>query len=243
MISVLATAQAATPQLSGAYWITPVPADQSTGKVTQTETSSGVTGHIPGDCYGAYPSIAGKSGNWDLTSTPYLSFDVYINECWQGDLKDHTGFSVIILDNTNNGWNPSDESACDLSTTYGHAVTLSDGTIMRVANSNTPTHYTIDLRTLHVPINHISQLIWSVRPGMKGIALNYEITNIQLSSSNLGSTQPSSPTLTVNPTQTTQAPTAAPTQSAPTATPITPSIHQFNWWNYYSGNDVWSWWH
>jgi hypothetical protein len=139
-------------------------ADQSTGRVTQTETSNGITGSIPGDCYGAYPTIADRNGNWDLSNTPYLSFDIYINEFWQGDLKDHTGLSVIIIDNTNNGWNPSPESRCDLSTTYGHAVTLSDGSVMRVADSSSLTHYTIDLRNLGVPLNHISQIIWSIRP-------------------------------------------------------------------------------
>jgi hypothetical protein len=226
MLSMLAMSQAAVDPLSnGGYWITPVPADQSTGRVTQTIISNGVTGSIPGDCYGAYPSIANKNGNWDLTSTPYLSFDIYISEYWQGDLDEHTGFSVIIVDNTNNGWNPSLESACDLSTTYGHTVKLSDGTIMRVADSTTPVHYSIDLRTLHVPINHISQLDWSVRPGMKGYTLNYQITNIQLSATSTAGSQAATPTPTATPTRTptptaTPAPTTVPSSTTnPTPTP------------------------
>jgi hypothetical protein len=218
--------------LTGKYWLMPVPADQSTGKVTQTENANGVTGYIPGDCYGAYPTIANKNGYpyWDLRETPYLSFDIYVDEFWQGDLQDHTGLSVIVLDATNNGWNPSEESACDLSTTYGHAVTLRDGSIMRVADSTAPTHYTIDLRTLNVPLNHVSQLIWSLRPGMKGIPCNYQITNVQLSSSSqLSDPQPTAtptpaPTATPTPKPTatqTPKPTVTPTPT-PTATP-TPS--------------------
>ena len=229
-ISMLATSQAATPALNGAYWIMPVPADQSTGKVTQTETTTGVSGSIPGDCYGAYPTIADKSQTWDLTATPILSFDIYMNEFWQGDLQDHTGFSVIIIDATNNGWNPSDESACDLSTTYGHTATTGDGSIMRVANSATPTHYTIDLRTLRVPLNHISQLIWSIRPGMKGITLNYQISNIQISST-AGAANPAPPTTPTPTTAPIRAPvptqTPAPTPSTSTESPDpTPSSEQ-----------------
>ncbi|MCW3999403.1 MAG: hypothetical protein NWE93_04105 [Candidatus Bathyarchaeota archaeon] len=229
-LTTLVMAQAASTPLSGGYWIMPVPADQSTGKVTQTELSNGVTGYIPGDCYGAYPTIANKNGYpyWDLTNTPYLSFDIYINEFWQGDLKDHTGLSVIILDATNNGWNPSLESRCDLSTTYGHAVTLKDGSVMRVADSSSPTHYTIDLRNLGVPLNHIAQLVFSVRPGMKGIGLSYEITNVQLSSSGGVSNPAPTPTATATPTPAptataTPKPTVTPTKT-PTATPTaTPS--------------------
>ncbi|MGD6805566.1 MAG: hypothetical protein ACQCN4_01210 [Candidatus Bathyarchaeia archaeon] len=228
-VSALATTQAANVPLSGGYWITPVPADQSTGRTTQTETATGVTGYIPGDCYGAYPSIADANGYpyWDLTATPYLSFDIYIDEFWQGDLQEHTGLSVIIIDATNNGWNPSMESACDLSTTYGHSVKLADGTIMRVADSATAKHYVIDLRTLGVSLNHVSQLIWSIRPGMKGIPCNYQITNIQVSASPTTS-NPSAitdpiPTPTATPTST-PAPTAAPTVTpTPTDAP-TPTV-------------------
>lgn len=172
----------AVPSLSGAYWIMPVPADQSTGKVTQTETSIGVVGYIPGDCYGAYPTIACSSGYWDLRAKHFLSFDFYANEFWQGDLKDHTGFSVIIVDSTGGVWNPSEESACDLSLSYGHAVTLKDGTVMRVADSTTPQHFVVDLASLGVPLGHVTQLIWSLRPGMKGIDCSYSISNIELSS-------------------------------------------------------------
>jgi hypothetical protein len=231
MISILATSQAQTNPLTGQYWITPVPADQSTGRVTQTEISTGVTGSIPGDCYGAYPTIADNKGNWDLTATPILSFDISINEFWQGDLQDHTGLSIIIVDATNNGWNPSDESACDLSTTYGHAATTGDGSIMRVADSAAPTHYTIDLRTLGVPINHISQLIWSIRPGMKGITVNYQISNIAVSSTGV----------TANPASITApapaaTPTVPPTQtSAPTPAPV----NHNNWWrNWFSSHNT-----
>jgi hypothetical protein len=225
MISMLATSQAQTNPLTGQYWITPVPADQSTGRVTQTQITGGVSGSIPGDCYGAYPTIADKTGNWDLTATPILSFDISINEFWQGDLQDHTGLSVIIVDQTHNAWNPSDESACDLSTTYGHAATSTDGSIMRVANSAAPTHYTIDLRTLVVPLSHISQLVWSIRPGMKGVTVNYQITNIQVSDSATTAPAPTTtpaPTASPTPTQTpkpTASPTAIPTPSPePTGT-------------------------
>jgi hypothetical protein len=239
MISMLATSQAQTNPLNGGYWITPVPADQSTGRVTQTVTTDAVTGSIPGDCYGAYPTIADKGQIWDLTATPILSFDIYMNEFWQGDLQDHTGFSVIILDATNNGWNPSDESACDLSTTYGHAATTSDGSIMRVANSAAPTHYTIDLRTLGVPINHISQLIWSIRPGMKGITVNYQITNIQISDSAAASS--SAPTTT--PTPTTAPITApAPTQSTPTESPDPTPASEPTQSNYSAYPWLYYWW-
>jgi hypothetical protein len=222
MLSMLAMSQAATPSLSGAYWIMPVPADKSTGKVTQTETSTGVSGSIPGDCYGAYPTIADKGQYWDLTATPILSFDIYIDQFWQGDLQDHTGFSVIIVDQ-GNGWNPSDESKCDLSTTYGHTTTSRDGSIMRVANSAAPTHYTVDLRTLGVPLNHISQLIWSIRPGMQGVTLNYQISNIQLSSTS-GSGSPSQA-----PTNPTSVLAADPT---PALTTTTAPVYHY-WLNWY----------
>jgi hypothetical protein len=259
MISMLATSQAQTNPLNGGYWITPVPADQSTGRVTQTVTTDAVTGSIPGDCYGAYSTIADRNGNpyWDLTATPILSFDISINEFWQGDLKDHTGLSIIIIDQANNGWNPSDESACDLSTTYGHAATTSDGSIMRVANSAAPTHYTIDLRTLGVPINHISQLIWSIRPGMKGITVNYQITNIQISdsaaaSSSAPTTTPTPTTAPITapaPTQTqtpaptpTQTQTQAPTQSTPTESPDPTPASEPTQSNYSAYPWLYYWW-
>jgi hypothetical protein len=166
-----------------------------------------------------------------------LSFDISINEFWQGDLQDHTGLSIIIVDATNNGWNPSDESACDLSTTYGHTAASRDGLTMRVANSATPIHYTIDLRTLKVPLNHISQLVWSIRPGMQGITVNYQITNIQVSDSatTAPAPTPTTTTPTPKPTQTpvpTQTP--APTKAAPiapTVAPTQPPVNNHNWWN------------
>lgn len=167
--------------LPSGYWVMPVPADASTGKVTQAETAIGVVGFIPGDCYGAYPTVACSGGSWDLRGTPFLAFDFYASEFWQGDLLDHTGFSVIVVDASGGVWNPSEESACDLSLTYGHAVTLKDGTVMRVADSSIPVHYVLDLRTFGVPLNHISQIIWSIRPGMKGISCNYSISGIGLS--------------------------------------------------------------
>ena len=60
IVSVLAIlpAQAATDPLSGAYWLNPVPADQSTGRVTQSILSNGVSGYHPRRLLRRLPNIS-----------------------------------------------------------------------------------------------------------------------------------------------------------------------------------------
>lgn len=162
--------------LNGAYWLMPVPADQSTGRITQTEISNGVSGYIPGDCYGAYPTLTRDNPYFNLSATPYLSMDIYASECSQ--------LYIIIVDQSNGGWTGFQWDITDL---YGHGIQLGDSSPMRVANSATPQHFEVDMRQAGLPLDNIGRISVNVVPGMKGIPCNYTVTNIAVSASSSGS--------------------------------------------------------
>lgn len=213
----------ATDPLSTGYWLMPVPADQSTGKVIQSEITGGVAGYIPGDCYGAYPTWQAPNPHFNLASTPILSMDVYVDACWQ--------LYIIVVDQSR-GWNPY---GWEITQQYGHTEKIHDGSTMRVADSNASTHFTVDLRSANIPLDKIGRIQVNIVPGMKEVPSNYRITNLSVSAAGNASTPTPVPTSSPTPPPSTASPTptAKPTTSpTPSATPK-PTQFPWGWWSWF----------
>jgi hypothetical protein len=181
-----------------------------------------------------------NGGYFNLKSTPYLSFDIWVDKVMQIEVglvdtsngKWTGGYNTLIADTYHNG----KANTPPYTNLYGATTTKSaDGTwlIMVGPSDGSTTHYTVDLSTLGCSLNHIGQIIFDVTSNHQN-DIHWKIENITVSDTAVITDEPTS---TMDPTATeTPAPTATATPS-PTATEKpTPTQQPYYWrwgWRHY----------
>jgi hypothetical protein len=162
------TVKSQTTELTGETWVTPVPADQGTGQVIQTEISGGVEGFIPEGVYGAYPSYDNQDG-WDLTDTPIVGMDIWCNQAYM--------IEILVLDRS---WN---QAEYDVTLLYGESARSPDGQWdIRIDNTTTPKHFSFDISSSGINLEDITRVCVNFQTGLLGFATNYTVTNITVGS-------------------------------------------------------------
>lgn len=197
---------------------------------------------LPAAIFRGYNRWDANGGYFNLQSTPYLSFDIWVDKVMQIEVglvdtsggKWTGGYNTLIADTYHNG----KANTPPYTNLYGATTTKSaDGTwILMVGPSNgATTHYTVDMKTLGCSLSHIGQIIFDVTSNHQN-DIHWKIENIVVS--NTATPSPSTdPTATPSPTDT---PSATPTPTAtakpsPTATPKptpTPSQPPYWWWGW-----------
>ncbi|MGD6850528.1 MAG: hypothetical protein ACQCN6_00530 [Candidatus Bathyarchaeia archaeon] len=234
MVSVFTTnsASAATSTLniSSGQWICQAHTNVepiTTYNIPHTEgarSASGVTNvencYLPQAIFRGYCRWDANGGSWNLQNYPMLSFDIWCDKVME--------INVGVVDTTNGGWNAAGVNIADTyhngqantppyNNLYGTGTVKSpDGywLIMVGPSDGSTQHYTIDLRTMHVSLAHIGQIVFDVTCNHQA-NINWKIENIVVSTDGVA---PANPQPTASPTAT---PTAAPTPTAtPSPTPV-----------------------
>jgi hypothetical protein len=211
-----------------------------------TTSSSGIPNvencYLPAAIFRGYNRWDANGGYFNLQSTPYLSFDIWVdrvmqievglvdtsNDQWTG------GYNTLIADTYHDG----KANTPPYNNLYGAStVKSSDGNwiIMVGPSDGSTTHYTVDMSNLGCSLSHIGQIVFDVTSNHQN-DIHWKIENIMVSNSQTPATTPV-PTATPEPTDTptsTPYPTATAT-STPTAIPKpTPSPTQshpyYYWW-------------
>jgi hypothetical protein len=143
--------------------------------------------YLPASIFRGYVRWDANDGYFNLQSTPYLSFDIWVDHSMQID--------VGVLDTTNGSNNPASTLIADTyhngqtnTPPYVYAygtgkVTSPDGAwiVMTGSNDGSIQHYIIDLRTLNVPITHLQQIVIDMTCAHQ-FDMNWKILNVVLSS-------------------------------------------------------------
>lgn len=194
--------------------------------------------YLPSAIFRGYCRWDANGGYFNLKSTPYLSFDIWVDKVMQIEVglvdtsngQWNGGYNTLIADTYHNG----KANTPPYNNLYGAStVKSSDGNwiIMVGPSDGSTTHYTVDLSKLGCSLNHIGQIIFDVTSNHQN-DIHWKIKNIVVSNS-----QTPSPTGTPGPTGT---PTTSPNPTAtatpkptptvkPTPTP-TPSRPPYWWW-------------
>jgi hypothetical protein len=234
MMSLLLTTQAATANLSSGKWINqahyntgdmgPYDISYTTGATSASGIPSIDNCYLPAEIFRGYSRWDANGGYFNLQSTPYLSFDIWVDKVMQIEvgLVDTSngwtgGYNTLIADTYHNG----QANTPPYNNLYGTSTTKSaDGAwiIMVGPSDKSTTHYTIDMRTLGCGLGHIGQIIFDFTANHQN-DIHWKISNVVVSSD--GAASNPAPTATPKPTvapTVTPAPTEAPT-ATPTATP------------------------
>jgi hypothetical protein len=186
--------------------------------------------YLPSAIFRGYNRWDANGGYFNLKSTPYLSFDIWVDKVMQIEVglvdtsngKWTGGYNILIADTYHNG----KANTPPYTNLYGvSTVKSADGTwiIMMGPSDGSTTHYTVDLSKLGVSLNHIGQIIFDVTSNHQN-DIHWKIENIVVSNAaviNPTTTPTATPAPTATPTPTpteTQDPVATPTQE-PTTTP------------------------
>jgi hypothetical protein len=190
--------------------------------------------YLPASIFRGYNRWDANGGYFNLQSTPYLSFDIWVDKVMQ--------IEVGVVDTSNGGWvggyntliadtyHNGQANTSPYTNLYGATTAKSpDGAwiIMVGPSDGSTTHYTVDMRTLGCSLSHIGQIIFDVTSNHQN-DIHWKIENVVVS--NTAGT-PTTPASTTNPTAT-PTPTAAPTATpkptvTPTPTPVsTPTPQQ-----------------
>lgn len=233
------TASGTIGNLAGGKWI--CQAHYNTGDMgpydiqfTQpgTSSASGVKDikdcYLPSSIFRGYSRWDANGGYFNLQSTPYLSFDIWVDKTMQIEvgLVDTSnggwvgGYNTLVADTYHNG----QANTPPYNNLYGTSTVKSaDGywIIMVGPSDGSTTHYTIDMRTLGCSLSHVGQIIFDTTCNWQS-DMHWKISNVVVSSSlssNPAPTATPTPTPTVAPTSTPK-PTATPTVTPkPTVTP------------------------
>ena len=156
-----------------------------------TKSASGIPDiyncYLPASIFRGYVRWDANNGYFNLESTPYLSFDIWVDHTMQ--------IEVGVLDTSNSGYNPVNTLIADTyhngqansppyAYGYGIATTKSpDGAweIMTGPNDCSMQHYVIDLRTLGVPLTHLQQIVIDLTCAHQ-YDMSWKIHNVVLSS-------------------------------------------------------------
>lgn len=200
--------------------------------------------YLPAAIFRGYNRWDANGGYFNLQSTPYLSFDIWVDKVMQIEVglvdtsggKWTGGYNTLIADTYHEG----KANTPPYTNLYGTSTVKSaDGNwILMVGPSDgSTTHYTIDMRTLGCKLNHIGQIIFDVTSNHQS-DIHWKIQNIVVSSTATPTTDPTNtpsptdtPSATPTPTATaTPTPTVKPT---PTPTPTQPPYHWWWGWRHY----------
>lgn len=143
--------------------------------------------YLPASIFRGYVRWDANDGYFNLQSTPFLSFDIWVDHTLQ--------IEVGVLDTTNGSYNPAGTLIADTYHngqantppyvySYGTGTVSSpDGawTVMTGSKDGAMQHYVIDLRTLGVPITHLQQIVIDMTCAHQ-FDMNWKIHNIILSS-------------------------------------------------------------
>jgi hypothetical protein len=228
-----APSQGTIGNLAGGKWINEAhynTGDMGKYSITYTETgttsASGVKDiancYLPSSIFRGYSRWDANGGYFNLQSTPYLSFDIWVDKTMQLEvgLVDTSnggwvgGYNTLIADTYHNG----QANTPPYTNLYGTStVKSSDGNwiIMVGPSDGSTTHYTVDMRKLGCSLSHIGQIVFDTTCNWQA-DMHWKISNVVVSSD--GAASNPQPTPTPTPTAT-PAPTATPTATPkPTAT-------------------------
>jgi hypothetical protein len=142
---------------------------------------------LPSEIFRGYCRFDSNGDYFNLQNTPIMSFDIWIDKTMQieaGALDKTNGVenpaSVLVADTYHNG-NANTPPYNDL---YGVRTEMSDDgawIVMCGPSDKTLTHYTVDLRTLGIPLNNVAQIYFSFT-ALHWADMNWKIYNLVLSS-------------------------------------------------------------